>query len=146
VSSTLRVVLDTNVAVSALLFTQGRLASIRLAWQNRILIPLVSAATTTELIRVLSYPKFKLMAKDQRELLADYLPYCATIRTPQKAPKTPVCPDPHDIPFLQLAIAGKADHLVTGDADLLGLTGTFRRSIITPADLVAILEHRLSRH
>jgi len=51
---------------------------------------------------------------------ADYLPYYATVRIPAKPPKTPPCRDPFDIPFLQLAIVGKADHLVSGDKDLSG--------------------------
>ena len=71
----MRAVLDTNIAVSALLFAHGRLAPVRLAWQANTFAPLVSAATTEELIRVLSHPKFKLSVADRTELLADYLPY-----------------------------------------------------------------------
>jgi len=41
------------------------------------------------------------------------------------APATPVCRDPFDLPFLQLAIAGKAEYPVTGDHDLLSLDGRF---------------------
>src|SRR5215471_17088640 len=118
-----RVVLDTNVVLSALMFSQGRLAPVRLAWQRGALHPLVSKATTEELMRALTYPKFKLTAEDQRELLGDYLPYCYTVRMPAKAVKIPLCRDPFDVPFLQLAIVSKADYLVTGDKDLLSLSG-----------------------
>src|SRR5215471_16450244 len=126
-----RVVMDTNVVLSALVFTQGRLSALRQAWQLSRCRPLVSTATTAELMRALAYPKFKLSAEEQQELLADYLPYCTTVRMPTKLPKTPPCRDPFDLPFLQLAIVGKADHLVTGDKDLLSLANTFARSIIT---------------
>lgn len=87
--------------------------------------------TAAELIRVLAYPKFKLTTEDQQELLADYLPYCATVRMPAKLPATPDCRDTFDLPFLQLAVVGKADYLVTGDQDLLALAGQFVCPIIT---------------
>ena len=50
---------------------------------------------------------------------------------PAKLPKTPACRDPFDLPFLQLAIVGKADYLVSGDKDLLSLAGQFACPIIT---------------
>ena len=74
------VVLDTNLVLSALIFSQGRLAELRLAWQADLFKPLVSKATASELMRVLTYPKFKLSAQSQEELLADYLPYCRSVR------------------------------------------------------------------
>lgn len=135
-----RVVLDTNVVLSALLFGQGRLAPFRLAWRRGAVRPLVSGPTTEELMRSLSYPKFKLTAEDQHELLADYLPYCTTVRMPAKPPRTPPCRDPFDLPFLQLAIVGKADYLVTGDKDLLAVTGQIRCPILRPEALLSTLE------
>lgn len=134
----LRVVLDTNIVLSALVFAQGRLAPLREAWQQARCQPLISSATAAELIRTLNYPKFKLSGDEQQELLADYLPYCMTVRIPAKPPRTPVCRDPSDIPFLQLAIVGKADHLVSGDKDLLSLA-RFPRSIITAERLLGML-------
>src|SRR5687767_9885935 len=97
-----RVVLDTNVVLSALLFTQGRLAPLRPAWQQARFQPLASATTIAELIRALTYPKFALSHDEQQELLGDYLPYCVAVRMPARAPKTPACKDPADIAFLQL--------------------------------------------
>jgi putative PIN family toxin of toxin-antitoxin system len=126
-----RVVLDTNLVLSALVFAQGRCASLRQAWQDERCLPLVSRDTAAELIRVLGYPKFKLAPDERQELLADYLPWCMTVNIPNPAPATPVCRDPFDVPFLQLAIAGKADYLVTGDQDLLSLAGQFSRPIVT---------------
>lgn len=126
-----RVVIDTNLVLSALVFAQGRLTPLRLAWQGAHCQPLLSGVTAAELIRVLAYPKFKLSAEDQQELLADYLPYCTTVRMPRKSPATPACRDKFDLPFLQLAVAGKADFLVSGDQDLLSLQGQFVCPIIT---------------
>ena len=126
-----RVVIDTNLVLSALVFAHGRLAPLRHAWQGTRCQPLVSSVTATELIRVLAYPKFKLTGAEQQELLADYLPYCTTVRVPAKPPATPVCRDTFDLPFLQLAVMGKAAYLVTGDQDLLSLAGQFVCPIIT---------------
>jgi len=126
-----RVVLDTNLVLSALVFAQGRLAVLRHAWQGGRFVPLVSKATTAELIRVLAYPKFKLDTEEQQELLADYLPWCKTVRIPNPSPAIPACRDIYDQPFLQVAIAGQADYLVSGDQDLLSLAGQIVCPIIT---------------
>ena len=46
------------------------------------------------------------------------------------------CRDPKDDKFLELAVNGHADVLITGDADLLALNPFRRVPIITPADFV----------
>lgn len=88
---------------------------------------------------MLGYPKFKLVAEEQRELLHDYLPYCEVIAIPKKVPKTPPCRDVFDVPFLQLAIVGKADFLVTGDQDLLEIKSKLLCPIVTPEAFLAAL-------
>jgi putative PIN family toxin of toxin-antitoxin system len=134
-----RVVLDTNLVLSALVLTQSRLAAPRHAWHDGRCQPLVSQTTVAELMRALTYPRFKLSPELQHELLADYLPFCVTVRMPAKPPKTPACRDPFDVPFLQLAILGKADYLATGDRDLLALTSKFSCPIVTADQLLATL-------
>ena len=137
-----RVVLDTNVVLSALLFA-GSAGRLREAWQRQQFQPLTSAATASELIRVLAYPKFRLSADEQHELLADYLPYAATVRIPQPPPAVPACRDPFDLPFLQLAAAGKASVLVTGDQDLLVLASQCRFAILTPSAFLDTLQNAI---
>ena len=134
-----RVVIDTNLVLSALVFAQGRLMPLRHAWQGPHCQPLLSSVSAAELLRVLAYPKFKLSAADQQELLGDYLPYCTTVRMPVKLPQTPACRDPFDLPFLQLAIVGKADYLVSGDKDLLSLAGQFVCPIISAEQFMKML-------
>jgi putative PIN family toxin of toxin-antitoxin system len=102
-------------------FSQGRLAPLRAAWQTQRIQPLISRVTAAELIRVLAYPKFKLNPAEQMELIADYLPYCTTITIPDPPPLTPEYRDVFDVPFLQLSMAGEAEALITGDQDLLVL-------------------------
>ncbi len=124
----LRVVLDTNVVLSALVFAGGQAGRLRMGWQQGAFVPLVSTASVQELVRVLAYPKFRLSTPDQGELLADYLPYVQTVRIPQPPPLVPECRDPLDVPFLQLAVAGKAQVLVSGDKDLLVLSDEFKQA------------------
>ena len=127
-----RIVLDTNVLLSTLLFHAGALSWLRLAWQSEAIHPLASHDTTTELIRVLSYPKFKLTSDEREDLLGDYLPWCETVTVSNKI-KLPDCRDPFDRPFLELALTAKADALITGDKDLLVLSHLFAVPILTPA-------------
>lgn len=125
-----RVVFDTNVVLSALLFSAGRLAWLRAHWQEGGAVPLISPATARELIRVLAYPKFRLSEQYRLELLAMYLPYCESIDPANKCPIE--CRDAKDQPLLDLAHSGKADSLVTGDGDLLALAAQAAFVIETP--------------
>lgn len=126
-----RVVIDTNLVISALVFSHGRLTPLRQAWQNGQIQALLCKTTAAEIIRVLRYPKFKLNPNEQQELLADYLPFCESIVIPDPPPAVPDCRDPFDLPFLHLATTGKADFLLTGDQDLLCLNGKFICPILT---------------
>ncbi len=128
-----RLVLDTNVLLSALLFRQGPVAWRRMARQSNAIRPLTSRETAEELIRVLYHPKFKLTDADREDLLADYLPWCETFTVPEKI-QVPTCRDPLDRPFLVLAAAARADALITGDKDLLSLAESFKIPILTPAE------------
>lgn len=119
-----RVVLDTNVVLSALLFGGGPAGRVRAGWQSGRLVPLASTATAQELVRVLAYPKFRLSRAEQEELLADFMPWVEVVRIADPPPATPACRDPFDLPFLQLAIGGRARAIVSGDRDLLALAGT----------------------
>jgi putative PIN family toxin of toxin-antitoxin system len=123
VSAPPRVVLDTSVVLSALVFAGPLAARVRIGWQAGRFVPLASTATAQELMRVLAYPKFKLPADDQQELLADYMPWVQVVRIPDPPPAVPPCRDPFDAPFLHLAVAGKAQALASGDRDLLALAG-----------------------
>jgi len=127
-----RVVLDTNVVLSALVFRGGAAGQVRQAWQSGLVLPLASTATVQELVRVLAYPKFGLSQPEQDELLADYLPYAETVRIPQPPPAVPVCRDVFDLPFMHLAVVGKAQVLVTGDRDLLAIAAEFVRVSACP--------------
>jgi putative PIN family toxin of toxin-antitoxin system len=138
----MRVVLDTNILVSALLFANGRLAWLRGAWQSGAVVPVVCPASAEELLRVLAYPKFRLTDPEREELLADILPYAEVFPAPENDPAVPECRDPADRIFLQLARGAKVSFLVTGDADLLVLAPDFSPPIVTAEQLLAVLEAR----
>ena len=138
--ASLRVVIDTNIIVSALIFG-GKVSRLRLAWQNDLFIPLVSKATTTELIRVLAHPKFKLTPTEQEDLISDYILFCEAVAMPDHLPVIPECRDPFDVPFLLLAVVSEADYLVTGNLDLLSLKDNFSCPIITAEDFLNIINY-----
>ena len=128
------VVFDTNVVVSALLFSSGVAGELRSAWRSSDFEALVSEPTVDELIRVLAYPKFALAAAEIELLLADYLPHARRIRPPKRRPRAlPRCRDREDEKFLELASAGGARYLVTGDRDLLALAARVPFEIVSVA-------------
>ena len=136
-SDLLRVVLDTNVLISALVFESKSAVWLRNLWQQAGIVPVVSRETVEELMRVLAYKKFALSEADQSDLLEDYLPYAETIANPRTRAHIPKCHDPKDEMFLRLAYAAKVDAIVTGDDDLLVLAGESRILILSPSELAA---------
>lgn len=85
----------------------------------------------------------KLNSGDIEELLGDYLPYAEIIELNDIDLKAPKCRDPHDEKFLKLALAGKADYLVTGDRDLLEVCKVEEILILTPADFMGQYKNRI---
>lgn len=119
---TMRVVLDTNCLVSALLFSRANFAWLRIAWQSGQITPLLCKETASEFIRVLNYPKFKLTPAVQQLLLAEILPYAEAIQAFHVPENLPKCRDANDQIFISLAVACNAFALVTGDEYLLSLS------------------------
>lgn len=115
----IRAVLDTNVVVSALLFSgpPSRLIS---AWQSGRLRLVVSAPILDEYIRVLAYPKFKLTNTEIRGLLEEELiPFIESVTAVPT--NIPDLRDPDDAKFITCAVAAGVRWLVSGDDDLLSL-------------------------
>ena len=124
-----RVVLDTNILVSALLFG-GRLDALIGRWKSGELIPLFSRATFAEFRRVLAYPRFGLTRPEINALIEEeILPWCEVVETGEEI--RGVCRDPGDDIFLSCAVAAGADAIVSGDRDLLD-RGAFRGIPILP--------------
>jgi putative PIN family toxin of toxin-antitoxin system len=124
-----RVVFDTNVLVSALLFSgpPNRLVAL---WQEKRIVFLVSKDTLLEYYRVPAYPKFGLAREEIKDLIAEsVLPYVETVTVGLHAPV--IREDPADDKFLFLAVDGRAEAIISGDKHLLSL-GTYRGIEILP--------------
>ena len=117
--SSIRAVLDTNVMVSALLFPDsppGRVLDH--ITENGSL--LVSEATRSELIDVFIRPRFdRYLGEDDR--LALLGPLHGTWEAVEITQTITACRDPKDDKFLELAVSGRATHIISGDRDLLAL-------------------------
>lgn len=109
----MRVVLDTNVVVSALLSPDGIPAAILdLATQGRI-HAVVSEETLDELDRVLSRPRHGFPRRKVAAFMAFFESRAIRVRRP--SPLTACTKDPSDNRILECAAAGKARYLVTGN-------------------------------
>lgn len=128
-----RVVIDTNVVISAFVFRAGRLAWLREALLGQRVTAIVSDETLGELVRVLAYPKLGLEPELREAILTHFMEHAETIKGARTRARLPTCRDPHDEMFLRLAYAAKADALVTGDDDLLSLAAQSRIPILTTA-------------
>jgi putative PIN family toxin of toxin-antitoxin system len=128
-----RVVLDTNVVVSGMLFP-GSIPSQALfkAQKGRVL---ASEATNLESLEVLKRSRFDryIEVGIRNALAAEYLNACELIPIP-----FPIhaCRDPRDDKFLEVAVYGRADVIVSGDADLLALHPFRGVAILTPAEFL----------
>ncbi|MBK5274424.1 MAG: putative toxin-antitoxin system toxin component, PIN family [Desulfuromonadales bacterium] len=133
----LRIVLDTNVLISALLFS-GRVGMLRDLWKTGRIIPLVSKETFAEFRKVLSYPKFKLSLREIRAILnEEILPFVEPVEIIEQV--TGICRDPLDDMFLAVADSGGAQFLITGDQNLLVLKNYKQTRIITVGDFMELV-------
>jgi len=137
-SSPARCVFDTNTLVSALLFersTPGE--AVRWALQNGEI--LISPSTLEELAEILQREKFdRYVTPSEREEFLEAFVEGATFIEPTEVIRA--CRDPKDDKFLELAVSGEADYVVTGDADLLDLNPFRDISIVTPAEFLAAVK------
>lgn len=132
-----RTVFETSVAVSAVLLPRSvpRRAFDFAAAVGRLLL---SEATLAELDDVLRRPKFDKYAPEPRRLefllslvdLAEVVPVSRRIA---------VCRDPKDDKFLELAVAGRATHIISGDDDLLTLHPFQGIAIVTAKEFMEIV-------
>jgi len=115
-----RVALDTNTVLFGLLSPRRRLAWLRDTWTGARVLPLVCSATVCELIRALAYPKFEIRDRGVQVCLAAYLPFTESVDLADVAAiEVPLCREPDDQVFLQIAAVGGAEVIVTGYADIL---------------------------
>ena len=115
----IRIVIDTNVLISGLLFggIPGKLIQL---WKNKPILPLVSKEILSEYLKVLAYPKFKLSEEEINYILyQEILPYFEVI--PVKPRPVIIKADPSDDKFIRCAQSGRAKVIISGDQHLLSL-------------------------
>ncbi|MCV2350355.1 putative toxin-antitoxin system toxin component, PIN family [Paucibacter sp. Y2R2-4] len=103
-----RVALDTDVLLRALLGSDRLAQSLRQSWQAGQCQPVIAAEGAQLLIKTLGFPNFALDASQQRELLADFLPYAEAVKAESQARQMVLA-----APVLRLAKAAGADILVS---------------------------------
>ena len=129
-----KVVVDTNVLVSALLFG-GKPAKLIPLWQRGTIRPLASKEIIDEYLRVFTYPKFKLSEEDVNFLLYhEILPHFEVIEA-EPGPRI-IIKDPENDKFIRCALAGKAKLVIPGDKHLLALKTYQKIKILSPADFL----------
>jgi putative PIN family toxin of toxin-antitoxin system len=124
-----RIVIDTNAVVSGLLFQQSTPGRGLLKAQAGAV--LASDATLLELIEVMGRNRFDRYVERglRQRLVAEYANACEMV---QVIAPIQACRDPKDDKFLEVAIHGRADLIVTGDSDLLALNPFRGIAILSP--------------
>ncbi len=132
----MKVVLDTNVLLSGLMFPEGTPGRIVAAWIEARFDVALSLDQLAEIGRVLEYPKIRRkLAWDDEQIESFIKQLCLRAEVVELGPISAEVPrDPGDAPILATLAAAKADVLVTGDGDLLSLREKY--PIETPVEFV----------
>jgi uncharacterized protein len=132
----MKVILDTNVVISALLH-QGPTRRIFELWSASLIKPLATQAILDEYVRVLHYPKFGYEPKIIAEILEENLLPWITKTGEYRGKLTHRPADKNDELFLRAALAGKVGALVSGDIHLRALNGKYSFPILPPGEFLS---------
>lgn len=136
----MRVVLDTNVVVSAHISSSSPLAAIRSAWEDKRFDILISTAILAEYERVFSYPhlvaRHHLTNQEIASVINDLDELATMVDVTSQLDVVPA--DPTDNKFVECAVDGNAAYIVSGDQHLLKL-GRYNGIQIVPPDLFLLL-------
>ena len=110
----MRVVLDTNILIGALITKGTPPDSLYQAWLRGDIELVTSTAQLTEIDNVLSRPRLqKYVDADEAAVIVQNMGTRALVL--DEIPAVNLSPDPKDNPILATAIAGKADLIISGD-------------------------------
>lgn len=136
----IRAVIDSSIVVRAVLKPLGTVGPVLDALEEKRYKFLYSEATLEEVVEVLARPRlrrrFPLRGRDPQTVV-DLLVLRGEAVEPRR--RWRVCRDPKDDKFLDVAVAGHADALVSGDEDLLVLHPFEGIPIVQPAGFLAML-------
>ena len=136
----MRVVIDTGVLVSGLIRPWGTTGEVLLALRDGKFTVLYSNETVMEIIDVLGRNKFRLkyhILPDDISALINLIRLRGEVVIPKQ--RVADCRDPKDDKFLDVALSGDADCIVSGDLDLISMNPYRSIPIITPAEFLAMI-------
>ena len=134
----MRAVIDTSVLVSGLISPQGTTGSVLKALRDGLFTVVYSSETMMEVVEVLGRDKFKLKYHIQPD---DIIALVNLMRLRGEAvyinQRVVECRDPKDDKFLEAALGGNADCIVSGDEDLLSMNPFRGIPILSPMEFLA---------
>lgn len=136
-----RIVLDANQFVSALLKPGSNPDAIMQLVREENVVLLVSEAICDEILRVLTYPKIRKRLNRPEEYLADFVQKLRSVAivTPGAVTLDPLSSDPDDTKYLACAVEGNADFIISGDHHLKELKSFRGIRIVDPAAFLAVM-------
>ena len=131
-------VYDTNVIISGTFWLGAPQRAIWLAKKGAVRV-VTSESLLSELFDVLSRPEgpFRLSTEEAKRVVQDVRSYACVVRPIRKVE---VCRDPGDNAIIECALAGGAQYIVTGDADLLSLGRFEDVEIVNVSSFISALE------
>lgn len=130
----MRLVFDTNIIISAMLF-EGSKPSKAFGVSIKQGVILFSSSTLSELEDVLWRKKFDpyISHEERKQFLSSFILHSRPVEINETITE---CRDPRDNKFLELAVCGKADFIISGDEDLLILNPFRNIQILTPHNFI----------
>lgn len=142
----MRVVIDTNVVVSAFLSNTGAPAQLLAHLEREAFVLLVSEPILHEYEQALNYPKVRTRHRMSRAEIAETITdLCAVALLVDPAADFPdglriVAADPDDDKFFECAAAGNATHIVSGDAKVQAVRDWRGIRVVSPAHFLELLQ------
>ena len=140
----LKIVIDTNVFVSATITEKGKPAQILKVWREKKLEVIISPEILKEIGQVIFRHKIKKISfwteKERYQFIEDLARIC--ILTPGSLQLKQAVKHTQDHKFLVAAIEGKADYIVSGDRHLGDLGADKGIKIVSASEFLQILENR----
>lgn len=141
----MKVVLDTNLLISAFITPNGEPAQVVKLLQTEDFYLLLSADVFTELERVIQYPKLRTLYQYTDAQVEEFLDGIkrVAIWVEETERLSVVQSDESDNRFIELAVAGNARYIVTGDKKhLLKLRRYQSIDIVSPIEFLAFVRTR----
>jgi len=138
----MKIVLDANVYVSALISDKGNPAKIITKWLEEAFDILVSQPIIDEILRVTGYDRIQKKYVKVRENRLEFVALISEqgLWVAPLEKLTVVAADETDNRYIECAVAGGAQYIVTGDEHLLGVSDYQGIAVVTPAAFITMLE------